>query len=152
AALQLEITESRFVAYLRRARAALDELRAVGVMIAIDDFGTGYSSLSYLKRLPVDVLKIDKSFLDTLDSVDADVAIVAAVITMGHALGMKVTAEGVERVEQADLLRDLGCDSAMGWLWSAALTPAELAKCALVGFPMAGGDTGAVVLPMRARA
>ena len=128
----------------------LSQLRRLGVRIAIDDFGTGYSSLSYLKRLPVDVLKIDKSFLDTIDSVSADVAIVQAVITMGHALGMKVTAEGVERVEQADCLRELGCDSAMGWLWSAAVGPEELAECAAVGFPMAG--VGGVVVPLRARA
>ena len=89
--------------------------------VAIDDFGTGYSSLSYLKRLPIDVLKLDKSLLDTIDTVDADVAIVQAAITMGHTLGMKITAEGVERVEQADRLRELGCDTAVGWLWSPAV-------------------------------
>ena len=70
--------------------------------------------------------------------VEADVAIVQAVITMGHALGMKVTAEGVERVEQADRLRELGCDTAMGWLWSAAVPPEQLGDCAMAGFPVAG--------------
>ena len=73
-------------------------------------------------------MKLDKSFLDAIDTVEADVAIVQAVITMGHALGMKITAEGVERVEQADRLRELGCDSAMGWLWSPAVSPEQLAR------------------------
>ena len=147
--VQIELTE-RSALDVEATSVQLRQLRRLGVRVAIDDFGTGYSSLSYLKRLPVDVLKIDKSFLDTIDTVAADVAIVQAVITMGHALGMKVTAEGVERVEQADCLRDLGCDSAMGWLWSAALAPDDLAACARSGFPMSG--TGGVVVPLRAHA
>jgi EAL domain-containing protein (putative c-di-GMP-specific phosphodiesterase class I) len=76
---------------------------------------------------------------------------VQAVITMGHALGMQVTAEGVEREEQADCLREMGCDSAMGWLWSAALQPERIAEISATGFPMGGKETGGVVVPMRAR-
>ena len=102
--------------------------------VAIDDFGTGYSSLSYLKQLPIDVLKLDKSLLDSIDTVASDVAIVQAAITMGHALGMKITAEGVERVEQADRLRELGCDTACGWLWSPAVSPERLGEFAVSGF------------------
>ena len=124
--VQIELTERSALTDMEVTSMKLRQLRALGVRVAIDDFGTGYSSLSYLKRLPLDVLKLDKSFLDTIDTVSCDVAIVHAVITMGHALGMKVTAEGVERVEQADRLRELGCDTAMGWLWSAALPPEEL--------------------------
>jgi diguanylate cyclase (GGDEF)-like protein/PAS domain S-box-containing protein len=150
--LQIELTERSALTDFESTSAALRHLRRLGIRVAIDDFGTGYSSLSYLKRLPIDTLKLDKSFLDTIDSVSADVAIVQAVITMGHALGMKVTAEGVERIEQADRLRELGCDSAMGWLWSAALSPEELAACAVTGFPVNGTAQNAVVVPLRAHA
>ena len=114
----------------------LRQLRALGIRVAIDDFGTGYSSLSYLKRLPIDVLKLDKTLLDAVDTVSADVAIVQAAITMGHALGMTITAEGVERIEQATQLRALGCDSAVGWLWSPAVSPEQLGTYALCGFSM----------------
>jgi diguanylate cyclase (GGDEF)-like protein/PAS domain S-box-containing protein len=149
--VQIELTE-RSALDVESTSVQLGRLRRLGVRIAIDDFGTGYSSLSYLKCLPVDVLKIDKSFLDTIDTVAPELAIVQAVITMGHALGMSVTAEGVERVEQADCLREMGCDSAMGWLWSAALQPEHIAEIAATGFPMARGvETGGVLVPMRAR-
>ena len=148
--VQIELTE-RSALDVETTSVRLRQLRRLGVRVAIDDFGTGYSSLSYLKCLPVDVLKIDKSFLDTIDTVAADVAIVQAVITMGHALGMQVTAEGVERVEQADCLRELGCDSAMGWLWSPALQPERISEISATGFPMAGAETGGVVVPIRAR-
>jgi diguanylate cyclase (GGDEF)-like protein/PAS domain S-box-containing protein len=135
--LQIELTERSALTDLEVTSLKLGQLRSLGLRVAIDDFGTGYSSLSYLKQLPLDVLKLDRSFLETIDTVEGDVAIVQAMITMGHALGMKVTAEGVERVEQADRLRELGCDSAMGWLWSAAVTPEILGECAAAGFPVA---------------
>ncbi|HTK14782.1 MAG TPA: EAL domain-containing protein [Acidimicrobiia bacterium] len=147
--VQIELTE-RSALDVESTSVQLGQLRRLGVRVAIDDFGTGYSSLSYLKCLPVDVVKIDKSFLDTVDTVAPELAIVQAVITMGHALGMQVTAEGVERVEQADCLRELGCDSAMGWLWSAAVQPERIAEISATGFPMGRGDDGSVV-PMRAR-
>jgi EAL domain-containing protein (putative c-di-GMP-specific phosphodiesterase class I) len=119
--LQIEITERTAMADTDRTVDTLRQLRLLGVRIAIDDFGTGYSSLSCLKRLPVDVVKLDRGFVESMDVLESDVAIVQAVITMAHALGMKVTAEGVERVEQASRLRRLGCDTAMGWYWTSAV-------------------------------
>jgi len=120
--LQIEITERTALTDLDQTVETLDQLRRLGIRVAIDDFGTGYSSLSYLKRLPVDVVKLDRSFVESVDVLEPDVAIVQAVITMSHALGMRVTAEGVERVEQATRLRRLGCDTAMGWYWTSAVS------------------------------
>ena len=119
--LQIEITERTALTDIDRTVDTLQALRLLGVRVAIDDFGTGYSSLSYLKRLPIDVVKLDRAFVESMDVLESDVAIVQAVITMAHALGMKVTAEGVERVEQAARLRRLGCDTAMGWYWTSAV-------------------------------
>ena len=147
--IQIEITERLAVTDLDSMCSQLHELRNLGVRVAVDDFGTGYSSLSYLKELPIDVLKLDKSFVDGLDDGPADVAIVQAIVTMGHALGIRVTAEGVERREQALRLRELGCDAAMGWLWSRALPPEQLATVAESGFVLEGDG---VVVPMRVRA
>jgi diguanylate cyclase (GGDEF)-like protein/PAS domain S-box-containing protein len=132
--VQLEITERTALEDLEGTVATLLSIRALGVRIAIDDFGTGYSSLGYLKRLPVDVVKLDRSFVETMDTDDGDLAIVQAVITMGHALGMKVTAEGVERAEQAQRLAALGCDAAAGFFWSRAVPAAELEPLARLGF------------------
>jgi diguanylate cyclase (GGDEF)-like protein/PAS domain S-box-containing protein len=126
--LQLEITERTALTDVEHTVATLHALRTMGMRVAIDDFGTGYSSLGYLKRLPVDVVKLDRSFVEGMDTAEADVAIVQAVITMGHALGMKVTAEGVERAEQASRLAELGCDTAMGWYWSPSLPPEVLSE------------------------
>jgi len=150
--IQIEITERSALTDIDSTCSQLHELRALGVRVAIDDFGTGYSSLSYLKQLPIDVLKLDKSFVDGLDAGPADAAIVQAIVTMGHALGVKVTAEGVERLEQAHRLRDLGCDAAMGYLWSPSVPPEQLAATAESGFALNGGSREAVVLPLRARA
>ncbi len=126
--LQVEITERTALLDIDSTLGTLHELRASGVGIAIDDFGTGYSSLGYLKQLPVDVVKLDRSFVEGMVGGESDAAIVQAVITMGHALGMRVTAEGVESEVQAERLCGLGCDTAMGWLWSAAVDPTELSK------------------------
>ena len=99
----------------------LRRLKSLGVHVAIDDFGTGYSSLSYLKRFPVDSLKIDKSFIDGLGRDPEDTTIVEAVISLAHALGLGVVAEGVESVEQLNQLRRLGCELAQGYYFSRPL-------------------------------
>ena len=114
-ALQLEITESRIVADLPRARAALDELRSMGVMIAIDDFGTGYSSLTQLQQLPVDEIKIDRSFVTRMESDRQDAVLVHSIIDLGRNLGLRVTAEGVETENVKRVLARLGCDYAQGF-------------------------------------
>lgn len=125
-ALQLEITERTAVADDEATVETLRELRGLGVRVAIDDFGTGYSTLDYLKRLPVDVLKLDRSFVSGLDDTAEDAAIVQAVITMGHAMGLHITAEGVERREQAAQLRLLGCDAAQGFHFAHPVPAPEL--------------------------
>ena len=117
-ALQLEITESVLMDDITSTVATLQALRSLGVPLAIDDFGTGYSSLNYLHRFPVDTLKIDKSFVSGLDEHDGASAIVQAVATLGHALGMEVIAEGIETSEQLDLVRSAGCDLGQGFLFS----------------------------------
>jgi predicted signal transduction protein with EAL and GGDEF domain len=122
--LVLELTESMLMDDLQDGLDAMRELKALGVTLSIDDFGTGYSSLSYLKRLPIDELKIDRSFVVDLPGRNADAAIVQAVIDLGHSLDMSVIAEGVETAAQLDCLRQLGCDQYQGFLYSKAL-PAD---------------------------
>ena len=148
--LRMEITERTALVDLDQTLDRLHQLRALGIQVAIDDFGTGYSALGYLKRLPVDVVKLDRSFVESMDLLDSDVAIVQAVITMAHALGMKVTAEGVEREEQAQRLAALGCDTAMGWHWSRAVLPEVLGTLLDECYVMESGP-GATVVPFPAR-
>jgi predicted signal transduction protein with EAL and GGDEF domain len=122
--LELEITESSIMTDPQRAIAKLEELSAMGVRLAIDDFGTGYSSLSYLKSLPVDELKIDKSFVMNMQASADDGVIVRSTIDLGRNLGLAVVAEGVETEEAFTQLQDLGCDEAQGFLMSRPV-PAE---------------------------
>jgi diguanylate cyclase (GGDEF)-like protein/PAS domain S-box-containing protein len=147
--LQIEITERTALTDIDRTVDTLRKLRLLGVRVAIDDFGTGYSSLSHLKRLPIDVVKLDPAFVESMDVLESDVAIVQAVITMAHALGMKVTAEGVERVEQATRLRRLGCDTAMGWYWTSAVSADDIVDILRDGVESRVGDGGRAVVPMR---
>jgi len=124
ARLELEITESLIVQDIAKTQWLLEQFRALGVRIAIDDFGTGYSSLYYLKRLPIDKLKIDQSFVRDLVVNPDDRTIAATVATLGHSLGLQVIAEGVETAEQLQILETMHCDEGQGYLWSRAL-PAE---------------------------
>jgi diguanylate cyclase (GGDEF)-like protein len=124
--LRVEITESSLMLDHERALETLTRLRAMGVRISIDDFGTGYSSLAYLKQLPVDELKIDRSFVRDLAVDESDLAIVRSTIDLAHNLGLSVVAEGVEDEPTLDLLRRLGCDTAQGYLFSRALSAGEL--------------------------
>lgn len=119
--LTLEIVENCLVERFDATSVTLGQLRALGVRIAIDDFGTGYSSLQYLRRLPVDILKLDRVFVDRLPASGADSAIVSAVLTMGRGLGLAIVAEGVENPAQADFLAAEGCSLAQGFLFSVPL-------------------------------
>ena len=125
--LELEITENTLMSNIDSAIDIIKSLSDLGVRVSIDDFGTGYSSLSYLKRLPIDELKIDQSFVKNMDKDKNDAAIVMSVIDLGHNLGFKVVAEGVERKEPMQILRDLGCDTAQGYHISRPMPTANVA-------------------------
>jgi EAL domain-containing protein (putative c-di-GMP-specific phosphodiesterase class I) len=122
----LEITESALMDDVERSLETLGRLRDLGVTLAVDDFGTGYSSLTYLKRLPVDVLKIDGSFVDGLGREAEDSAIVAAIVTLAATLGQQAIAEGVETALQLGELQRLGCPLAQGFLFSRAVPADDL--------------------------
>ena len=126
--IELEITESLLMDDPAAAVELLGRLRQAGFSIAIDDFGTGYSSLSYLKKFPVGVLKIDRSFIKDLAGNMDDRAIAAAVVSMAGSLLLDVVAEGVETIEQLDVLRDMGCDYIQGYYISKPLPPDEFER------------------------
>jgi diguanylate cyclase (GGDEF)-like protein len=126
-ALELEITESVVMDQSETGIRVLGELRDLGVRLVLDDFGTGYSSLAYLKHLPLDTIKIDRTFVAALHE-DADRSIVDAVIALAHGLGIGVVAEGIETAAQAELLRDLGCDLGQGFLFSRPVPAADAAR------------------------
>jgi len=121
--LQLEVTETAMMHDIDQAAAVLEALKALGVGVAIDDFGTGFSSLSYLRQLPIDVVKIAKPIIDAICVSDADAAFVRGIVELGHVVGMKVVAEGVEHVEQYAQLVDMGCDFVQGFYYSSSLEP-----------------------------
>jgi diguanylate cyclase (GGDEF)-like protein/PAS domain S-box-containing protein len=125
--LELELTESGLMENQDQVVELLNSLRALGVRLAIDDFGTGYSSLAYLKRFPLDILKIDKSFIDDIPQNNDDKEIAATIVAIGHTLGFKVLAEGVETVEQLDFLNTQGCDLYQGYLKSRPLPGEDFA-------------------------
>jgi diguanylate cyclase (GGDEF)-like protein len=119
-ALCIEITETVLMEDIDAGVAAVKALKALGVRVSIDDFGTGYSALGYLRQFPVDDVKIDRTFVERLGTEPEDAAIVAAVVSLGHALGVTVTGEGVETEAQLAILRDLGVDAAQGYLFAPA--------------------------------
>lgn len=121
--LELELTESAIMHNTELAVSMLGELKRMGIRIALDDFGTGYSSLGYLKRFPIDVVKIDRSFIRGVNSDADDAAITLAIIAMAHSLNLKVVAEGVETEEQLSFLRKHGCDLVQGYFHSPAVPP-----------------------------
>lgn len=122
--IQIEVTENVFIHSFDAAHQVLHELKELGFSIALDDFGKGYSSLSYLKQLPIDVLKIDKLFIDVM--VNDTQPIIEFIVAMGQRLNMKVVAEGVEKTEQLELLKSYGCDLYQGYLFSTPLPPMEI--------------------------
>jgi EAL domain-containing protein (putative c-di-GMP-specific phosphodiesterase class I) len=128
ASLELELTESLLMQNVAEKAALLNRLGELGVGLAIDDFGTGYSSLSYLKKLPVDAIKIDSSFVRDIGSDPSDETIIRAIIAMAHSLKLSVVAEGVETHAQLAALANLGCDEYQGFYASPALPPAEFER------------------------
>jgi EAL domain-containing protein (putative c-di-GMP-specific phosphodiesterase class I) len=126
--LELELTEGILMNHTEENMATLRSFKTMGVRIAIDDFGTGYSSLSYLQRFPVDVLKIDRSFVMDLPASAGSAAIVSAIVTLAHGLGLEVVAEGVETTEQKDFLAAHDCDEGQGYLFGKPMPLVELRK------------------------
>lgn len=145
-ALTLEITES---VLMQRSEATLETLRALkalGVRLAIDDFGTGYSSLGYLQQFPIDLLKIDRTFVDAVALEDRDPVLVRAIIALGHTLGIATIAEGIERREQRDGLQALGCDLGQGYYFSRAIPADEFERRLLLEGARRGTPDGLRVL------
>ena len=126
--LDLELTESSIMSNAQASIDVLTRLKAMGVTISIDDFGTGFSSLSYLKRLPIDALKIDQSFVRDVTTDPDDAALVMAIVTLAHNLRLQVVAEGVETEEQLRFLQLLRCDEVQGYLFSKPLAAKGLEK------------------------
>lgn len=126
--LELEITEGMLMGDVQRALAVLHELKAMGVTIAIDDFGTGYSSLAYLKRFPIDILKVDRSFVMECDTGAEATAITRAIVSLAHSLNLRVVAEGVEKPSQLAVLNALGCEEFQGYLFARPLSAGAAAE------------------------
>jgi EAL domain-containing protein (putative c-di-GMP-specific phosphodiesterase class I) len=136
--IELEVTESAAMRDADVTVATMQALKVMGVALAIDDFGTGFSSLSYLKRFPIDRLKVDQSFVRDLTSDPDDAAISQAVISLGHSLGLKVIAEGVETDAQLALLAGYGCDEVQGYLVSRPVPVQEATRLLMLPAPLPG--------------
>lgn len=136
--LQLELTESVLVDHWEGTIATLHALHRLGVHLALDDFGTGYSSLSYLQRLPARVLKVDKMFVNDVATNRETQAILAAIVRLGHAMGMQVTAEGIETAAQLQCVRELGVDMVQGYHYGWPL-PADAASRHIADYALTQG-------------
>ena len=123
--VEIEITERYIMQHTKENMSILSDLRDTGFKISVDDFGTGYSSMSYLKKLPLDTIKIDKSFIDDTPVDQNDVAITKAIIALSKSLGYKVVAEGIEKEQQEQFLQKEGCDKGQGYLFSKPLKPED---------------------------
>ena len=137
--LELEITESLIMADVKHSIASLQKVRAMGVTVAIDDFGTGFSSLSYLAKLPVNTLKIDRSFVVEMTASPEAVSLVSMIINLAHSLKLSVVAEGVEIEEESRILRTLGCDQMQGYLFSRPIPEGDFASRFLASRPPGRG-------------
>jgi len=126
--LDLEITENVVITEMKTAMNTIVTLQNMGIKVSIDDFGTGYSSLAYLRKLPIDKIKIDKSFIEEVESNDSDFTIVKSMVELSHGLGKRVLAEGVETEEQLRLLRNIGCDAVQGYYVSKPVPENDLKK------------------------
>lgn len=135
AALSVEITEELFLESTERTRSVLEQLRRNGIRIAIDDFGSGYSALSYLRDLPIDEVKLDRTFIASILVDERAAAVVKAVVDLAHILGLTVVVEGVEDAETGALVRELGCDVGQGYFYSLPLPPEELLRVVKTAVP-----------------
>ena len=126
--LEIEITESIMIDSEGPAIENINQLKKMGIRIAIDDFGTGYSSLSYLNRIPADLLKVDKSFIDKMNSSESSKQYVATIISIGHIMNFDVISEGVEDESQLNTLHEIGCDMIQGFIWGQPMSPEEAEK------------------------
>ena len=124
--LKLELTESLLAKDIEGTILKMNAIKALGVGFSLDDFGTGYSSLSYLKKLPMDYLKIDQSFVRELERDQGDAVIARTVVALGHSMGMQVIAEGVETKRQFDILVEYGCDAFQGYLFGRTMAASDL--------------------------
>ncbi|MHB8129895.1 MAG: putative bifunctional diguanylate cyclase/phosphodiesterase [Mobilitalea sp.] len=124
--LELEVTESVFISSMDYVVGVFNELKKIGVKISLDDFGTGYSSFSYLQKLPIDILKIDKSFIDSIDNTNSSNQMVGSIISLVHKMKILVVAEGVENEQQLDYLKEHNCDYIQGYLWGKPLGEKDL--------------------------
>lgn len=126
--IEMEITESIMIDSVEKALECINEIKKLGMQIAIDDFGTGYSSLSYLNSFPADLLKIDKSFIDVMNTTESSKQYVATIIAIGHILNLEVISEGVESDDQIETLKNNGCDFIQGYVWGKPMLPEEAAR------------------------
>ena len=126
--LEIEITESIMIDSVDKAQKCIDEIKNLGIKIAIDDFGTGYSSLGYLNKFPANLLKIDKSFIDKMNTGESSRQYVAAIISIGHIMGFDVISEGVEEENQLETLSEIGCDFIQGFIWGRPLSAEDAEK------------------------